>query len=140
MAELKAGNHLLGEARLRAETAHRHLIDAIESISDAFVLFDEQQRIVLFNSRFKAFWAHSRVRIIAGMRISEVKRLMTANGLFSEEPRGQADEHVLYRLQNGHWLQVSERPTQEGGRVILRSEEHTSELQSLMRISYADAS
>ncbi|WP_454837557.1 hybrid sensor histidine kinase/response regulator NahK/ErcS' [Pseudomonas rhizophila] len=119
MAELKAGNHLLGEARLRAETAHRHLIDAIESISDAFVLFDEQQRIVLFNSRFKAFWAHSRVRIIAGMRISEVKRLMTANGLFSEEPRGQADEHVLYRLQNGRWLQVSERPTQEGGRVIL---------------------
>ncbi|MET3455938.1 PAS domain S-box-containing protein [Pseudomonas kilonensis] len=119
MAELKAGNHLLGEARLRAETAHRHLIDAIESISDAFVLFDEQQRIVLFNSRFKAFWANSRVRIIAGMRLCEVKRLMTANGLFSEEPRGQADEHVLYRLQNGRWLQVSERPTQEGGRVIL---------------------
>ncbi|WP_080675453.1 hybrid sensor histidine kinase/response regulator NahK/ErcS' [Pseudomonas kilonensis] len=119
MAELKAGNHLLGEARLRAETAHRHLIDAIESISDAFVLFDEQQRIVLFNSRFKAFWANSRVRISAGMRLSEVKRLMTANGLFSEEPRGQADEHVLYRLQNGRWLQVSERPTQEGGRVIL---------------------
>ncbi|MGN8273762.1 hybrid sensor histidine kinase/response regulator NahK/ErcS' [Pseudomonas sp. SMN5] len=119
MAELKAGNHLLGEARLRAETAHRHLIDAIESISDAFVLFDAQQRIVLFNSRFKAFWAHSRVRIIAGMRLSEVKRLMTANGLFNEEPRGQADEHVLYRLQNGRWLQVSERPTQEGGRVIL---------------------
>lgn len=119
MAELKAGNHLLGEARLRAETAHRHLIDAIESISDAFVLFDEQQRIVLFNSRFKAFWAHSRVRIIAGMRLGEVKRLMTANGLFSEETRGPGDEHVLYRLQNGRWLQVSERPTQEGGRVIL---------------------
>ncbi|WP_445571967.1 hybrid sensor histidine kinase/response regulator NahK/ErcS' [Pseudomonas sp. E102] len=119
MAELKAGNHLLGEARLRAETAHRHLIDAIESISDAFVLFDAQQRIVLFNSRFKAFWAHSRVRIIAGMRLAEVKRLMTANGLFSEETRGQPDEPVLYRLQNGRWLQVSERPTQEGGRVIL---------------------
>ncbi|MCI0996654.1 PAS domain-containing protein [Pseudomonas corrugata] len=119
MAELKAGNHLLGEARLRAETAHRHLIDAIESISDAFVLFDAQQRIVLFNSRFKAFWAHSRVRIMAGMRLGEVKRLMTANGLFSEENRGQDDEHVLYRLQNGRWLQVSERPTQEGGRVIL---------------------
>lgn len=119
MAELKAGNHLLGEARLRAETAHRHLIDAIESISDAFVLFDEQQRIVLFNSRFKAFWAHSRVRINAGMRLGEVKRLMTANGLFSEETRGQPDEPVLYRLQNGRWLQVSERPTQEGGRVFL---------------------
>jgi PAS domain-containing protein len=92
MAELKASNHLLSEARLRAETAHQHLIDAIESISDAFVLFDAQQCIVLFNSRFKAFWSNSRVRISAGMRLTEVKRLMMNNGLFTEEPRGQADE------------------------------------------------
>jgi PAS domain S-box-containing protein len=119
MAELKAGNNLLSEARLRAETAHQHLIDAIESISDAFVLFDAEQRIVLFNSRFKAFWRNSRVRINAGMRLTEVKRLMMNNGLFTEEPRGHADETLLYRLQNGCWLQVSERPTQEGGRVIL---------------------
>jgi PAS domain S-box-containing protein len=119
MAELKAGNHLLSEARLRAETAHQHLIDAIESISDAFVLFDAEQRIVLFNSRFKAFWSNSRVRINAGMRLTEVKRLMQSNGLFTEEPRGHADENLLYRLQDGRWLQVSERPTQEGGRVIL---------------------
>ncbi|MDP9512888.1 hybrid sensor histidine kinase/response regulator NahK/ErcS' [Pseudomonas protegens] len=119
MAELKAGNHLLSEARLRAETAHQHLIDAIESISDAFVLFDQEQRIVLFNSRFRAFWSHSRVRIMAGMRLSEVRRLMTSTGLFSEEPRSAGDEQLLYRLHNGRWLQVSERPTREGGRVIL---------------------
>ncbi|BAQ80135.1 two-component sensor histidine kinase PedS1 [Pseudomonas sp. St29] len=119
MAELKAGNHLLSEARLRAETAHQHLIDAIESISDAFVLFDQEQRIVLFNSRFRAFWTHGRVRIMAGMRLSEVRRLMTSTGLFSEEPRSGADEQPLYRLHNGRWLQVSERPTREGGRVIL---------------------
>ncbi|MFJ3117726.1 hybrid sensor histidine kinase/response regulator NahK/ErcS' [Pseudomonas protegens] len=119
MAELKAGNHLLSEARLRAETAHQHLIDAIESISDAFVLFDQEQRIVLFNSRFRAFWSHSRVRIMAGMRLSEVRRLLTSTGLFSEEPRSGGDEQLLYRLHNGRWLQVSERPTREGGRVIL---------------------
>lgn len=63
MAELKSSNQLLSDARLRAETAHQHLIDAIESISDAFVLFDREQRIVLFNSRFKSFWAGSRARI-----------------------------------------------------------------------------
>lgn len=119
MAELKASNHLLSEARLRAETAHQHLVDAIESISDAFVLFDEDQRIVLFNSRFKAFWANSRVRIIGGMRLAEVKRLMASTGLFIEEPRCSADQHLLYRLNDGRWLQVSERPTREGGRVIL---------------------
>ncbi|MGM3151388.1 hypothetical protein, partial [Escherichia coli] len=56
MAELKGSNQLLSDARLRAETAHQHLVDAIESISDAFVLFDRDQRIVLFNRRFKSLW------------------------------------------------------------------------------------
>jgi PAS domain-containing protein len=115
MAELKAGNHLLSEARLRAETAHQHLIDAIESISDAFVLFDAQQCIVLFNSRFKAFWSNSRVRISAGMRLTEVKRLMMNNGLFTEEPRGQADENLLYRLQDGRWLPSASGPPRKAG-------------------------
>ncbi|WP_093382733.1 PAS domain-containing hybrid sensor histidine kinase/response regulator [Pseudomonas sp. UC 17F4] len=119
LVELKASNHLLSEARLRAETAHQHLVDAIESISDAFVLFDPDLRIVLFNSRFKAFWAGSRLRIISGMRLAEVKRLMHSSGLLREELRGVSDEHLLYRLHNGRWLQVSERPTQDGGRVML---------------------
>nr|WP_317850792.1 hybrid sensor histidine kinase/response regulator NahK/ErcS' [Pseudomonas sp. A-B-19] len=139
MAELKAGNHLLSEARLRAETAHQHLIDAIESISDAFVLFDAEQRIVLFNSRFKAFWSNSRVRINAGMRLTEVKRLMMNNPLFTEEPRGHADENLLYRLQNGRWLQVSERPTQEGGRVILFTDITDVKLSETMRREQAVA-
>ncbi len=119
MAELKASNHLLSDARLRAETAHQHLIDAIESISDAFVLFDQHQHIVLFNSRFQGFWSNSPVQIVAGMGLREVKRLMTVNGLFTEEAHGHADETLFYRLDNGRWLQVSERPTQDGGRVIL---------------------
>ncbi len=119
MAELKSSNQLLSDARLRAETAHQHLIDAIESISDGFVLFDREQRIVLFNSRFKSFWSHSRARIGAGTRLAEIKRLSKTTGLVVEEQRGSRDEHMLYRLQDGRWVQVSERPTREGGLVIL---------------------
>ncbi|CAD5202400.1 Putative two-component sensor [Pseudomonas sp. FEN] len=139
MAELKASNNLLSDARLRAETAHQHLVDAIESISDAFVLFDENQRIVLFNSRFKAFWVNSRVRIISGMRLTEVKRLMVSTGLFIEEPRHNADEHLLYRLNDGRWLQVSERPTREGGRVILFTDITEVKLSETMRREQAVA-
>ncbi|MGE8407550.1 MAG: hybrid sensor histidine kinase/response regulator NahK/ErcS' [Pseudomonas sp.] len=119
MAELKASNHLLSDARMRAETAHQYLVDAIESISDAFVLFDPDLRIVLFNQRFKALWANSRIRIISGMHLSEVRRLMLRTGLFTEESRNINDENLLYRLKDGRWLQVSERPTQGGGRVVL---------------------
>ncbi|WP_417778543.1 hybrid sensor histidine kinase/response regulator NahK/ErcS' [Stutzerimonas xanthomarina] len=119
MAELKASNRLLSDARLRAETAHQHLVDAIESISDAFVLFDKDQRIVLFNKRFKTLWSRTRVRINSGTRLSELKRLAENSGLIAEEHRGKANEPTVYRLQNGRWVQLSERPTREGGLVML---------------------
>ncbi len=119
MAELKASNRLLSDARLRAETAHQHLIDAIESISDAFVLFDRDQRIVLFNRRFKSLWSRTRARINAGTRLAEVRRLAESTGLIVEEHRGKGDEPTVYRLNNGRWVQVSERRTQEGGLVVL---------------------
>jgi PAS domain S-box-containing protein len=119
MAELKSSNQLLSDARLRAETAHQHLIDAIESISDAFVLFDDRQRIVLFNSRFKALWARSRARIGTGTRLEEIRRLSRSTGLVVEAQLGKEGEPSLFRLQDGRWVQVSERPTREGGLVIL---------------------
>ena len=122
MLELKASNQLLSDARLRAETAHQHLLDAIESISDAFVLFDPQQRIVLFNRRFKSLWSRTRARINAGTRLIDVRQLAESTGLIVEEHRGKGDEPTVYRLNNGRWVQVSERPTREGGLVILYSD------------------
>ncbi len=119
MAELKGSNQLLSDARLRAETAHQHLVDAIESISDAFVLFDREQRIVLFNRRFKLLWSRTRARINAGTRLIDVRQLAESTGLIVEEHRGKGDEPTVYRLNNGRWVQVSERPTREGGLVIL---------------------
>ncbi|WP_144571657.1 hybrid sensor histidine kinase/response regulator [Azomonas agilis] len=119
MAELKSSNRLLSEARQRAETAHRYLIDAIESISDAFVLFDQDQRIVLFNSRFKAFWEISQTRVTTGMLLADIKRLAGSTGLIVEEHRGNSSEQSFYRLFDGRWVQVHERRTRGGGLVIL---------------------
>jgi PAS domain S-box-containing protein len=133
MAELKSSNQLLSDARLRAETAHQHLIDAIESISDGFVLFDRDKRIVLFNSRFKSFWAGTRARITAGTRLAEIKRLSRATGLVVEEQRSTRDDNILFRLQDGRWVQVSERPTREGGLVILYTDITEVKLNETMR-------
>lgn len=133
MAELKSSNQLLSDARLRAETAHQHLIDAIESISDGFVLFDREKRIVLFNSRFKSFWSGTRARIIAGTRLAEIKRLSRTTGLVVEEQRSGRDDNILFRLQDGRWVQVSERPTREGGLVILYTDITEVKLNETMR-------
>ena len=118
MADLKQSNNLLIDARHKAEVAHQHLIDAIESISDGFVLFDKEQRIVLFNRHFKKFWDKSAYRIGVGTRLNEAKSFIEGTGLVVEKQRS-GRQRVLYRLRTGRWLQVTERPTQEGGLVIL---------------------
>ncbi|MFZ5960761.1 hybrid sensor histidine kinase/response regulator NahK/ErcS' [Pseudomonas knackmussii] len=119
MVELKSSNQLLSDARQRAETAHQHLLEAIESISDAFVLFDPQQRILLFNERFRALWAPTRARLCPGTRLAEVRRLAQSSGLFVEEQHSADEQHTLYRLRDERWLRMSERPTRDGGLVVL---------------------
>ena len=133
MAELKASNRLLSDARMRAETAHQHLVDAIESISDAFVLFDKDQRIVLFNRRFKSLWNRTGARINGGTRLSDMRRLAESSGLIAEEHRGKGNEPTVYRLHNGRWVQVSERPTREGGLVVLYTDITEVKISETMR-------
>lgn len=118
MADLQKSNILLSGARQTAEVAHQHLIDAIESISEGFVLFDKEQRIVLFNRHFKNFWDKSAYRIDVGTCLHEVKTFIEDTGLIVEKQRS-GRQRILYRLRTGRWLQVTERPTQEGGLVIL---------------------
>lgn len=118
MADLKRSNTLLSDARYTAEVAHQHLIDAIESSSEGFVLFDKEQRIVLFNRHFKNFWDKSAFRIGVGTSLHEVKSYIEGAGMVVEKQRS-GRQRLLYRLRTGRWLQVTERPTQEGGLVIL---------------------
>lgn len=118
MADLKRSNTLLSDARHTAEVAHQHLIDAIESSSEGFVLFDKDQRIVLFNRHFKNFWDKSAFRIGVGTSLHEVKSYIEGAGMVVEKQRS-GRQRLLYRLRAGRWLQVTERPTQEGGLVIL---------------------
>lgn len=133
MAELKASNRLLSDARLRAETAHQLLVDAIESISDAFVLFDKDQRIVLFNRRFKSLWNRTGASIHGGTRLADMRRLAESSGLIAEEHRGKGNEPTVYRLHTGRWVQVSERPTREGGLVMLYTDITEVKISETMR-------
>ena len=95
LGDLKTSNQALSQAKQQAELAHQRLIDGIESISDAFVLFDSQRRIVLYNSRFETVWAGTGVSIEEGLGIQDIRRLADQHGLIEEEFRG--DETMLIR-------------------------------------------
>lgn len=119
MAELKRSNQALKAANTEAATAHQRLIDAIESISDAFVLFDSERRILLFNNKFRDFWQGTGVQIERGVTIADLRRLAEMHGIIAREHLTDAPEEPIYQLADGRWVQVSERATGEGGLVVL---------------------
>ncbi|WP_092025586.1 hybrid sensor histidine kinase/response regulator [Marinobacter zhejiangensis] len=122
MDELKVSNKALNRTRDEAETARQRLEDAIESIADGFVLFDQDQRLVLSNSRFNSYWRMTGEDIQPGESVDEVRAKAVTTGLIVEEYNGSAAEGGVFQLSNGRWVQMTERTTREGGLVVLYSD------------------
>lgn len=119
LSELKSSHRALKQANEQAALANQRLIDAIESISDAFVLFDKDRRIVQYNSKFSSVWEPTGLHIATGTTIQDITRLAKESGLIAEEYPSSNVGSTVYRLSDGRWVQMSERPTQDGGLVIL---------------------
>jgi len=123
MEELKGSNKALNRAREEAETTRQRLSDAVESIADGFVLFDKQHRLIQCNSRFRSYWRHSGREVpVPGTPIAEVREQAVSSGLILEEHSHPDSEGVVFLLSNGRWVQMTERPTREGGLVVLYSD------------------
>jgi PAS domain S-box-containing protein len=121
-------------ARAAAETmaaqAQQQLVDALESISEAFVLYDAQDRILLFNQKFRELHGPCANLINVGARFDDVARAVAAQGLIPEAAgriQEWARERVLQHanptgsfdmeLADGRWLRIAERRTRDGGIV-----------------------
>ncbi len=133
------------EAELSA-TADQRLRDAIEAISEAFVLWDSGNRLVLCNSKYQSlrdqagesgrpgarrdpFAAPGEAPVIA-------REALSAAGDGASTGRSRTYEA---RLADGRWLQVNERRTRDGGYVsvgadITALKEHEQQLISSERL------
>ena len=127
---LQEGPHLVGiavditEQRRLAErnaTADMRLRDALETVSEALVLWDSENRLVMCNSKFQRLHNLPLEAIKAGTPYSVVMAMGT-------QPEVQTQVHVSERPQNGartyeialcdgRWLQINERRTKDGGYV-----------------------
>ena len=137
ITERKAQEERLTLARDQAAAAQAALVDAIESLTDAFGLFDAEDRLVLCNRRYaRNFTDFDRFEDIAGMRFEDLVRSSLAKGEVIE-PAFQGDveawvtERVrrhrnpglkpsLLLLGDGRWFSVSEQHTSSGGIVGVR--------------------
>jgi two-component system cell cycle sensor histidine kinase PleC len=105
--------------------AELRLKDAIESIPEAFVLWDAQGRLAAWNRRFAAIFRLDSKALAAGMTAADVAGLARAGAdavtrYFA--PESALDEQsVEIDLGKDRWLQVSRRRTAEGGLVCVAS-------------------
>ncbi|MGE4373591.1 MAG: ATP-binding protein [Xanthobacter sp.] len=124
------GPHLIGiamdvtEAQHMAErtvTADMRLRDAIESISESFVLWDNQNCLVLCNSKFQTLHDLPDEAIRAGTSFDTIASLgrhpVTRIPLTPEDKPEEGTRAFEAQLSNGRWLKIAERRTKDGGYV-----------------------
>ena len=138
--------------------ARTQLTEAIESISEGFVLFDNDDRMVLCNDKYKTIFADVRDTIITGVRFEDILRAAITR---APPPDAMSDpEKWIQRrlaqhrnptgpfemeLADGRWIQVSEKRTPDGAYVgvrtdITRMKQVEKELQDrVMQMEFAHA-
>jgi PAS domain S-box-containing protein len=114
------------QSRLQVERNRQRLFDAIESISDALVLFDAQRRMVMVNSRCADFWRSHKIPFTLGVTTFQE---ITSASLVLLDRQAKAQKKVgtfpdpiaqtIFKLTDGTWIQMSERKTEEGGLVVV---------------------
>lgn len=118
--------------RIEAEArrANAYLISAVDSIQDAFALYDEEDRVVLVNSTFRARIGATSKGPVVGKRFVDLVDELLASGTFETSNEAELRERWLayhqvpsgtFELQtkDGRTLRVVDQPTAEHGTVSL---------------------
>jgi PAS domain S-box-containing protein len=114
--------------------AERQLIDAIDAISEGFVLFDRDDRYVLTNTRYREMIPPMADVLVPGTGFETVLRIGVERGIFAVE--GDPEEWVSRTLEwhrataeplerqrpDGRWTRLTERRTRDGGIVGIRTD------------------
>jgi two-component system cell cycle sensor histidine kinase PleC len=134
----------------QSRTADLRLRDAIETISEAFVLWDTENRMVMCNSNYQTLHNLPNSAIKAGTPYAQVmssarQTVVSASptiGSDGSDPSSSYEAH----LADGRWLQISERRTKDGGFVsvgtditaLKRHEEKLMESERRLMATVAD--
>jgi two-component system cell cycle sensor histidine kinase PleC len=125
-----SGLHLIGIAvditeqqNLAEKTADAdtRLRDAIETIPEAFVLWDADNRLVICNSKFQELYHLPSRFAVPGTPYETVlaasQRLAVRNRISTDDQPESDARSFEAQLDDGRWLQISERRTKDGGYV-----------------------
>jgi adenylate cyclase len=131
--------------------ARQRLVDAVESISEGFALYDKDDRLVLSNSRYRELMHPGKENTFPpGTPFAKIVRASAERGLVIDA-EGRVEEWIAQRLAQhrattgplvqrrgkGSWIQISERKTADGGTVAVYTDiselkQHEIELDKLV--------
>jgi two-component system cell cycle sensor histidine kinase PleC len=101
--------------------ADMRLRDAIETIPEAFVLWDADNRLVLCNSNFQELHHLPDEAIIVGASYESLvaagSKPVVRNKVLTNGPSIPGARTFEAQLEDGRWLHISERRTKDGGYV-----------------------
>lgn len=121
------------EAEQQARAAHARLLDAFEVVPEGVVLFDAEDRYVMWNRRYAELYAFTGIELVPGLRFDDMLRGGLARGQYPDAA-GREEEWLAermaahlrsnatheQRLPDGRWLKICERRTTDGGSVGVR--------------------
>jgi two-component system, cell cycle sensor histidine kinase PleC len=104
-----------------SKTADIRLRDAIETISEAFVLWDADNRLVMCNSKFQQLYAIPDTAAVPGQTYAEVveagRKPLVHSQVVADGRHDEGARSFEVQLEDGRWLQINERRTKDGGFV-----------------------
>ncbi len=143
----ESGNkHVVGIAMdISEEKNHRdsshiadlRLRDAIDSISEAFVLWDADNRLAMCNAKFRRLHQIPKGNQCLGLKYEEFMLLGTPpaiqNPVNFDTQKLKSARTYEAQLDDGRWLQINERRTSDGGYVsvgtdITKLKDHEQQL------------
>lgn len=121
------------EAERRARHADEMLRESIDALEEAFVIYDDQDRLLICNQRYRDTYAVAAKLMEPGRRFEEIVRHGAENGEYVEAIgrvdewvaerlaiHRQANTEVIQELANGRYLRIVERKTSNGYTVGFR--------------------
>ena len=107
-------------AQVRQQTAEARLFDALRSMNDSFVIWDQLDRLVLWNNKFEDFFGFSKGQLQQGLDYATVEYHANSN-IESMNPLADGTGFEI-QLKDGRWLRYLETQTADGGRVSIGTE------------------
>jgi len=107
-------------AQARLQAAEARLFDALRSMNDSFVIWDQLDRLVLWNTKFEDFFGFSPGQLQQGLDYATLE-YNASNAIESITPLADENGSEIH-LKDGRWIRYLETQTADGSRVAIGTE------------------